>query len=297
MDKTEKPNDTSDDLLSMWTKTAGEFWNNMFRTWSEMGQNYDFQRVSPESAAGRAQASIQSIIDNYQSLSTACLNKDTLASLLKGTGAMPEIMAKMAQSVFSSFLQVQQKTMERAKRVGKSVEAYEFEDLDENAFRVWADIYEKEISRYFNIPQLGLTRFYQERVNRALDKYNIFQANFSEFTRLLCLPVSRSLPVLQEKLGKLAESGELPEDSKTYYQMWIKILEGHYMTLFQSAEYVQALERTLKSLSEFSAAKNEVIEDMLNTLPIPKQKDMDELYLEIYTLKKRIKALEKKKNE
>jgi polyhydroxyalkanoate synthesis regulator phasin len=29
-------------------------------------------------------------------------------------------------------------------------------------------------------------------------------------------------------------------------------------------------------------------------LPIPKQKDMDDLYKEIYLLKKRIKALEKK---
>jgi polyhydroxyalkanoate synthesis regulator phasin len=29
-------------------------------------------------------------------------------------------------------------------------------------------------------------------------------------------------------------------------------------------------------------------------LPIPKQKDMDDLYREIYLLKKRIKALEKK---
>jgi polyhydroxyalkanoate synthesis regulator phasin len=76
--------------------------------------------------------------------------------------------------------------------------------------------------------------------------------------------------------------------------MWIKILEGHYMTLFQSPEYVNILGNTLVSMSDFTAAKNEVIEDMLNMFPIPKQKDMDELYREIYLLKKRIKALEKK---
>ena len=147
------------------------------------------------------------------------------------------------------------------------------------------------------MPQLGLTRFYQERANRALDKFNIFQATFAEFLRLLYLPVNRSMAVMQEKLGKMAESEQLPEDSNAYYQMWIKILEGHYMTLFQSPEYVQTLEKTLQTLSEFSKAKNEVVEDMLNALPIPKQKDMDELYMEIYTLKKRIKALEKEKNE
>jgi polyhydroxyalkanoate synthesis regulator phasin len=122
----------------------------------------------------------------------------------------------------------------------------------------------------------------------------MFQAAMTEFLRLLYLPVTRSFGVMQEKLGEMVDAGKLPEDSKTYYQMWIKILEGHYMTLFQSPEYVNILGNTLVSMSDFTAAKNEVIEDMLNMFPIPKQKDMDELYREIYLLKKRIKALEKK---
>jgi class III poly(R)-hydroxyalkanoic acid synthase PhaE subunit len=296
MDKKDKSNDTFDELLTMWMKTTGEFWNNMFRTWSEMGRNVPFQSMAPESgSSSRVQASMLSTIKNYQALSEAFFEPSNLESLLKGTGAMPEILAKLAQSVLAGFVQMQQKTMERAGRVGESVEAYQFEDLDENAFRAWADIYEKEISQFLNVPQLGLTRFYQERVNRALDKFNIFQATFAEFLRLLYLPMNRSMAVMQDKLGKLAESGQLPEDSKTYYQMWIKTLEGHYMTLFQSAEYVQTLEKTLRTLSDFSKAKDEVVEDMLNALPIPKQKDMDELYREIYILKKRIKSLEKKK--
>jgi polyhydroxyalkanoate synthesis regulator phasin len=48
-------------------------------------------------------------------------------------------------------------------------------------------------------------------------------------------------------------------------------------------------------MSEFSAAKKEILQDFLNTLPVPTHKEMDELYKEIYLLKKRIKELEKKK--
>ena len=66
------------------------------------------------------------------------------------------------------------------------------------------------------------------------------------------------------------------------------------MTLFQSPEYVKTLGKTLDTMSEFSAAKNAVMEDILNILPISTQKDMDDLYKEIYLLKKRIKTLEKK---
>jgi polyhydroxyalkanoate synthesis regulator phasin len=48
-------------------------------------------------------------------------------------------------------------------------------------------------------------------------------------------------------------------------------------------------------MSEFSKAKKEILQDFLNMLPVPTLKELDELYKEIYLLKKRIKALEKKK--
>jgi hypothetical protein len=130
---------------------------------------------------------------------------------------------------------------------------------------------------------------------RSVDKFNLFQSSLTEFLRLLSLPMERSLQILQEKLTELADEGSLPEDSKVYYQMWIKILEGHYMTLFQSSEYTKTLNKTLHSMSEFSEAKKELLQDtLLYMLPVPTQKEMDELYKEIYLLKKRIKELEKR---
>jgi class III poly(R)-hydroxyalkanoic acid synthase PhaE subunit len=281
-------------LLSEWMKTANDFWESMFRAWTDAAPAFQPPKASRKGTAGRTQASMATAMKTWQAVFSAMSKPEIMEPMFKGIGVMPEILMKMAQTSLAGFLQAQHKWFERAGRIGKSVEAYTFEDLDENAFRVWAEIYEKEFSQFLNIPQLGLTRFYQEKMNRALDKFNLFQAALTEFLRLLYLPVTRSFGVMQEKLGEMVDAGKLPEDSKTYYQMWIKILEGHYMTLFQSPEYVNILGNTLVSMSDFTAAKNEVIEDMLNMFPIPKQKDMDELYREIYLLKKRIKALEKK---
>jgi len=281
-------------LLSAWMKTAGDFWGSMFRTWNDAAGKYRPPEASPKSTSGRAQASMDAALKTWQTVSSAMSEPEIMDSLFKGTGAMPEILMKMAQTSLTGFLQLQHKWFEQAGRIGKSAEAYTFEDLDENAFRAWAETYEKEFRQFFNIPQLGLTRLYQEKMNRAMDTFNIFQAVMAEFLRLLYLPVTRSFSVLQEKFGEIAEAGKLPEDSKAYYQMWIKILEGHYMTLFQSPEYANILSRTLDAMSDFTVAKNDLMEDMLNVFPIPKQKDMDELYREIYLLKKRIKALEKR---
>ena len=41
-------------------------------------------------------------------------------------------------------------------------------------------------------------------------------------------------------------------------------------------------------------AKHEMLQDFVQMLPVPTQKDMDGLYKELYLLKKRIKQLEKK---
>ena len=156
-------------------------------------------------------------------------------------------------------------------------------------------MYESEFRQFFRIPQLGLTRTYQEKINRALDQYNIFQSTMAEFTRLIALPIARSFVVMQETLGDMAEKGTIPDDSQKYYQLWIRILEGHYMTLFQSPEYIQTLAQTLKTLSDFSAARDAVLEDMLSSLPIPRRKEIDELERDVYELKKRVRMLEKQK--
>jgi polyhydroxyalkanoate synthesis regulator phasin len=73
--------------------------------------------------------------------------------------------------------------------------------------------------------------------------------------------------------------------------MWIKVLEGHYMTLFKSPDYLDSLVRTLGTAQDYKMAQHQMLADILQVLPIPTNKDMDELYKEIYLLKKKVKEL------
>lgn len=291
----ENQNNNFEDILSTWMKSTDDFWSMWTQTWSDLGGPFAALGKAETDASRKAGISVEAMKKSFQAFSSAMSDAKATESLLKGTGAMPGILAKMAQSAMSGLMQFQEKWTERIGRIGKSAEAYKFEAIDENAFRAWTEIYENEFRQFFNIPQLGLTRFYQERMNQAMDKYNIFQANFSEFLRLLYLPYVRSFSVLQDKLTEMMEAGQLPEDAKAYHQLWIKVLEGHYMRLFQSPEYIKTLGKTLKSMSEFSAVKDKLLEDILGSLPVPKQSEMDELYKELIQLKKRIKKLENQK--
>jgi class III poly(R)-hydroxyalkanoic acid synthase PhaE subunit len=155
-------------------------------------------------------------------------------------------------------------------------------------------MYEKEFRPFFAMPQLGLTRFYQERMAQAMDQFNLYQVAMGDFYNLLYRPMEKSNRVLQEKLASLAEEGKGPENFQEYYRLWLKTLEGHYMTLFKSSEFIQTLAETMKATENFMEARQAVLQDLLKFLPVPTHRDMEDLYQELYLLKKKVKELETK---
>jgi class III poly(R)-hydroxyalkanoic acid synthase PhaE subunit len=287
-----KPDATgTETMIAGWMKSATDFLGVLTRMYVQPAAGLD--PSSQMSASHSAKNSLDTAIRNWQSVSSAMSTPESMQSLFKGVGAMPDILAKMAQNTVSGYMQLQQKWLDRCGRIGEKADAYSFEHLDENMFRAWTDMYETEFQQFFHIPQLGLTRGYQEKFNQAVDKYNIYNSSMSEFVRVFSLPISNSVAVMQEKLGEMAENGALPDDSQKYYQLWIKILEGLYMKLFQSPEYNLVLVNTLNAISDFSATKDAVIQDMMSVLPVPNRKEIDDLEREVYELKKRIRAIEK----
>ena len=279
-----------------WMKMTTELWGPIAGIWAAFHKT---SGMTPDSKnygeMPWMHESWETAQKTWQTFSQGMSEMETMETLLKGAGLLPEIFLKIAQAGSKTFMDFHKQWMEHASEFQESTKTYTYENLEKDALNAWTQLYEQEFRKFFKIPQLGLTRFYQEKMIRWMDKFNIYQTAVMEFSRLLSLPMEKSFQVLQEKVSEIMDKGDLPEDPKKYYQIWIKILEGHYMTLFQSSEYTQALNKTLNSLSEFSAAKKDVLQDFLNMLPVPTHKEMDECYKEIYLLKKRIKALEKKK--
>jgi hypothetical protein len=295
-------NEKNDDPLGMatmaaaWIKAMGNLWANPSMPWdAPQGQQQAGEKAGTHTGS-KAQAAMATALNNWQTMVAAMAAPESMNALFKGSGAMPELLLKLSQTSMSSMTELHEKMIRRLARIGDSVEAYQFKDIDENMFRVWTDIYEKEFQQFFQIPQLGLLRTYQEKANQVADKYNLLQSTLSEFTRLLSMPFNRSMLVMQEKLSEMATSGELTEDTKFYYNMWVKVLEGHFMTLFQTPEYVETLSRTITALADFAKARNAAMEDLLGMLPVAKRSEMDDMARELYQLKKRLRELEKSKN-
>lgn len=280
----------SESTIFPWLQSVADLWLNMAKT------------VPPHSSTLlKAQAALQERVS--QQLDTNLNMLKSLSNMMKPSqeksatanvaSALPEIFLKIAKSGFDVAMEIQRHLWEKAEKIGRRTEAYTFENLDQEVFKALSDVYQNELQQYFKIPPLGLTRFYQERINELLDKHNIFETTLAEFLSILYLPMEKSFKVFQEKLKEMAEKGEIPTATKENYALWLKILEGHYMNLFKSADYTEALHRMLNHFEDFLVVRNEVIQDFLTMMPVVTQKDIDDLYKEFHLLKKRVKELEK----
>ncbi|AFM27206.1 poly(R)-hydroxyalkanoic acid synthase subunit PhaE [Desulfomonile tiedjei] len=279
-------------LMELWLKTSTDFWTSM----TESDPNGS-QRQQPDTGEsqekGRAEEALQSTMRAVKAFAASMAEPEAAESWAKGINTLPEVFIKMTQPVANSFFLAQQEWMKKAGRVGQCASEHRLNDISGTSFRVLTEVYEREFRHFFHIPQVGLARGYQEHFNAAVDRYNLFQTSLTEFLSLLYLPLEQSLKMMQDKLAEMTDSGKLPDDSKEYYRMWIKILENHYATLFKSPEYLETLRKTLDSVNEFIIARSQILQDTLKVLPVPSQQEMDELYKEIYLLKKKIRNLEK----
>jgi polyhydroxyalkanoate synthase subunit PhaE len=296
----EQPDKTVPEFpLADWMKRSQEFWT----TWMRMAPapreapesgHEPPGKPRPEETRGRLQESWETAFRMWQSLSTAATDPANADAAIKGLGTLPDFYLKLAQAGWLAVMKAQERMVEKAGKIGQKTEAYNFDAVDQNLIKAWKEIYEEEIRQFYQIPQLGLTRYYQERLNDCLDQMNLFQASFSEFLYVLSVPVEKTSKVFREKLEEMQREGRVPEKSKDYYQLWLRILEGHYMTLFQSPEYLESLRSMLGQLDSFLIAKNSVLQDVLQFLPVPTNKEMDELIKDLHVFKRRVRELERR---
>lgn len=278
-----------DSLFSAWMKSAADFWSSSMGMWRS-----DAEEMRVEGGEPKGQEVWQEAIRRWQTLLSSMSNPEFMETFLRGASASPESSIKITRTALEGYTTLCRQWLNKIGNLSEPVKAYQFENIDQTLFKSLRELYEKEVQPFLNIPQLGLNRSYQERLNEAIDRFTLYQTALASFLQMLSLPVEKSLRVMEEKVEELSREKKLPENFKDYYDMWIKVLEGHYMTLFKSPEYIESLSGTINAGADYKAAQQRLLFDLLQPLPIPTNKDMDELYKEIYLLKKTVRELTRK---
>jgi class III poly(R)-hydroxyalkanoic acid synthase PhaE subunit len=282
-------------LFAEWMKSAGDYWLSAAKAWSPVATEAAKSRATfPEGDLGKMQEAWQVLLNVWQTSSSALNFPQTMEAIIKGSTASPETAMKMLRTTWDGYSQLYQAWMKHCPKPQEPPKAESPEGFEAAMFKQWTAFYEKEVQPFLQAPQIGLTRLYQERANTALDKYLQLQTAVGEYIVHLGSPVAKSLTAIREKIEEQAKEGKLSGNFKDYYNMWIKSLEDEYSTLLKSPEYIASMGRALTAVEEYKIARDNVLVDVLQFLPIPTNKEMDELYRELHALKKTVNSLAQK---
>lgn len=93
---------------------------------------------------------------------------------------------------------------------------------------------------------------------------------------------------------------EIPQDMEhldASKRVWIDIFENDFTQLFDSQKFSENFGKLISSELELSKHWNSMLSALLETANVPTKNDMDEIYKELHSLRKRISKLEKSDRE
>ena len=197
----------------------------------------------------------------------------------------------LASHWWTGYFTLQRLWLENLAQVPPELQLSQPKPLDRTFFKNWLASYEQTWQPLLQMPQLGLTRVYQEQAAHLADTFQVFQATLADLLCSLYQPVEESLDAVREHLAAQGRQEQISDDFQVYYRLWIKTLEARYLALFTEPDFLQTMTKTVEVMSDFLAARQEVVSTILKNLAIPTQAELDELHQEIYQLKKQVREL------
>lgn len=280
-------------LLATMVKSSFDFWQTLMQDMAGTSENGSSTQTGFKAGSVRPYTA-KSFQDMFAAMQGALVESGLMDNLAQGMNRTPEMMMKMTQAWAEDVGKVVQEGMSGMEQsLSESSERRQ-----DSSLQALLESYSESMHKILNMPKLGINRYYQERMSQAIDKLNLFTAVASEFSLLMLQPVESSTVKLQNKIKEMAEGEEgYFEDAKEYYSMWMKLLEGDYMNLLQSQEFIKAFHEVVNRYLEFYSVYEEVMQDGLQFLPVTTKNDMEAVYKENYLLKKEVKSMSQRVKE
>jgi polyhydroxyalkanoate synthase subunit PhaE len=288
-------------LMQSWADSALQFWKSAGVGQGKGGESggFSFPFTSAETGAEgeekfRSYRNWETALNNLTSLWQLMAAPQNQEATLKSAGTFAESLLQAAGESLENFTEFQNQLVRSAAKLQEHSTTCNFEDLDHGTFESFRELYRSEIQKYLFIPKLGLPREFHEQLSQLADRSTLFSSHLVELLYLFSVPFEKTNRMLQRQTKVNLEKGEFYTDAKQAYNDWVKVLEGNFMELLKSSEYTGVLNETINALAAYKKVKNDVIEVFTKDLQIPTNKEMDEVYRDLYQMKKTIRELSRK---
>jgi len=139
--------------------------------------------------------------------------------------------------------------------------------------------------------KLGVTA---KKINEEMIEINHelveFNTRLSQYYKQLVDTWNEAQKQFDKKVPEIPSDAEHLDSSK---RIWIDIFENYFTKLFDSPEFGENFGKLVSSELELTNRWNNITSLLLETANLPTKKEIDEIYKELHSLRKRVAKLEK----
>ncbi|MBI5359536.1 MAG: hypothetical protein HZA48_03035 [Planctomycetes bacterium] len=164
-------------------------------------------------------------------------------------------------------------------------------------YNSWMQGYESAFGKFLKMPMVGPSRQVLEKIHKNIDSFMKYCGATVDFSMVLYSPSKETIEELVQKAQTILKGEVTQEKYKQFYELLVKTFEDRFYQLFKTPAFSESIKTTLDSYLDFRNSNFEVVEEMLKSTPVITRTEIDDVYQELYNLKKRIKELEKLLNK
>lgn len=162
-----------------------------------------------------------------------------------------------------------------------------------DSLKEWKKAYDQTFGVLVKSPVVGSSREMLEQNNKAVDAMIEMLVSMSEFmAKALSVGYKYSKEAFEDYFESV-ENGEEPKTFNEFYKMWSRHVENAIETYFYTDEFSKLIAKTADSAMIFKIEYDKVIEKALNDFPIVTKSEVNNVYKNVYELRREVRSLKK----
>lgn len=166
-----------------------------------------------------------------------------------------------------------------------------------DALKLWKEGYDETFGALMQSPAFGYSREDIRQNNKMINSLINFLVTSSDFFTNVSGVVNENSKKAIESYFEVLEEGIEPKTFNEFYEFWSTKVESALNEYFYTDEFSELIALTVDSIMEFKMDSDKFMEKLLENIPVVTNSEIDNVYKNVYTLKKEVRALRKELKE
>jgi class III poly(R)-hydroxyalkanoic acid synthase PhaE subunit len=165
-------------------------------------------------------------------------------------------------------------------------------DANLNIIHNMYNAFQQTAGKALKMPQVGKDRVKLELMMSCIDKYSVYAAKNTEFRYVIYQTGQKAMEKVTKAIAdKLAKGAEVKHYDE-FFKIWTDENEDEYYKLFKTEKFSKLQGDVLAAAMDSRKHVHKLMELYLDDFPVVVRSEMNDLYLTVYQLRKRVRSLE-----